>query len=417
MNHKYVGHLVVLAAYAFIGLRRVARRRSTTCSSTDPIRAGCTRTCAASDRSSGRGSGSSSTGPRGRCCSRWPRRCFWVRGTEIGVGVAAAHSHAAASRAAPRASPLAATALVLPLGGVHLLQHERPERVRDRRRPAWRGARSTSVATVGTTASAAAAHRHQPASRDLPRSAGGRDPRHVRSREHERRRDRLGASRDRSRRSRPERSASIGREARARRRRARPPHLRLGDAARAGRLAAARFRGAFRAARLHERAGSIPPSSRTAPIFRGSDWLPAIGYQADRELEAPATGARIALRRAPRDALARRRGRAARRERRRARVAFDAVFGTVDRAGRGRARARCAARGRSTAAATSTTRPTPRSATTSRSSPPPTRCAKRGGSTRRPARRGRWRSRSFTTRRTRGTSIAWCEACARRSTT
>lgn len=69
VNHKYVGHLLFLIAYMFMTFRGALASR-TTCSSTDRIRAGRTRTCAASNRSSGRGSGSSSIGRRGRCCWR-----------------------------------------------------------------------------------------------------------------------------------------------------------------------------------------------------------------------------------------------------------------------------------------------------------------------------------------------------------
>ena len=57
------------------GLRLRDSGSGTGCSSMDPIRGGRTRTCAASARRSGPGSGSSSTGRRGRCCSRWWRGC------------------------------------------------------------------------------------------------------------------------------------------------------------------------------------------------------------------------------------------------------------------------------------------------------------------------------------------------------
>ena len=89
---------------------------STTCSSTGPIRAGRTRTCAASNRSSGRGSGSSSIGRRGRCCWRSRRRCSGCV-ARSGVSGRGSAWRAAASRAGrPRAPPLAA-ALVLTFGG------------------------------------------------------------------------------------------------------------------------------------------------------------------------------------------------------------------------------------------------------------------------------------------------------------
>ena len=78
---------------------------------------------------------------------------------------------------------------------LHLLQHERPERV-----PhclGWRGAARGIRAALRTVqgCSAAAAHGHQPEGGDSFRPAAGRDPRHVPSRKRERGRDRGRPSR------------------------------------------------------------------------------------------------------------------------------------------------------------------------------------------------------------------------------
>ena len=116
VNHKYVGHLVVVIAYGFMAFWPGDRESSTTCSSTGPILAGRTRTCAASNRSSGRGSGSSSTGPRGRCCWRWRRRCSGCAARRR-TSARGSRWRAAASRVEPPGSPRAAVALILTLGG------------------------------------------------------------------------------------------------------------------------------------------------------------------------------------------------------------------------------------------------------------------------------------------------------------
>ena len=133
-------------------LRRRCSGSSTTCSSTAPARGGPTRTCAASARPSGRGCGSSSTGRRGRCCSRWWRGCS---GCAAGRAASACGSswRAVASRARRPWVAAAAVALILTLGGFIFYNtnvlNEYRHRVRHRRS----GAPSTSGATGGTRAS------------------------------------------------------------------------------------------------------------------------------------------------------------------------------------------------------------------------------------------------------------------------
>ena len=89
---------------------------STTCSSTGPRRTGSTRTCAGSARRWGRGGGSCSTGPRGRCCWAVAARLLWVRGLERSPRVRLRLARGRLTR--PTAAVAAAAAgLVLGLGG------------------------------------------------------------------------------------------------------------------------------------------------------------------------------------------------------------------------------------------------------------------------------------------------------------
>ena len=75
-------------------------------------------------------------------------------------------------------------------------------------------------------------------------------------------------------------------------------------------------------------AGSMPRSSRTAPTSRTTTWLPAIGYQADRELRSAGERRAYGLAARPAIASARRRRSARGDTRRAARIAFEAVVGT-----------------------------------------------------------------------------------------
>ena len=222
-------------------LRPGARESSTTCSSTDPILGWTYSDMRGFDPFIGpwlwfklywaawalllavaatllwvRGQGS---GPRRRG-SRLARRRFTRRAARADRGCGGPHPDA---------------------GRFHLLQHERAERVPDGLR--WPGPARRIRAALRTVQGHPAARARRGAnlqSRDLSRAAGGRDPRHVPSREHEPGRHRLHPSRhlrpavdDKGR---PLRPAS---RSRAVRRGARPPDLCPGDAAPARRLAAA----------------------------------------------------------------------------------------------------------------------------------------------------------------------------------
>ena len=189
---------------------------------------------------------------------------------------------------------------------LHLLQHERSERVPHGLR--WRGAARGIRASVRTVQrdSTAAAHGHQPENRDLPRSTGGRDSRHVQSREHERRSDRRRASRDQFRGRDEEYPLRSTGEGRARRRGAWPQHLRLGDAARAGRIAAARFRGALQAARVLERRDRSL-RRRERHVFQNQRVAAGDRLSGGPRARRCRRAARARTRRASRDALFRRR--------------------------------------------------------------------------------------------------------------
>ena len=126
---------------------------STTCSSTAPARGGPTRRCAASARPSGRGSGSSSTGRRGRCCSRWWRGCSGCAAGRAASASRLADGARVASRVRRRWIAGAAAVLVLALGGFIFYNtnvlNEYLTASDDRRS----GAPSTSGATGGTRVS------------------------------------------------------------------------------------------------------------------------------------------------------------------------------------------------------------------------------------------------------------------------
>ena len=78
-------------------------------------------------------------------------KLFWVRGKER-ASARGSRWRAAASRARAAGVARRRVALVLTLGRLHLLQHERPERVPHALPTAASGAPSTSGATGGTRA-------------------------------------------------------------------------------------------------------------------------------------------------------------------------------------------------------------------------------------------------------------------------
>ena len=144
--------------------------------------------------------------------------------------------------------------------------------------------------------------------------------------------------------------------------------------------------------------------------FTNDAWLPAIGYQADRELRSAGDRRKYGLAARPETPLLDDVEAARRDAGRAARIAFEAVVGTGE--GQSRRRAREVAPdvdGRRTPLLPLRDRCSDPESTT-RSSPRPTRCMK-----------ARWndslRSRSFTIRPMRGTWTAWSEAYRRRWTT
>ena len=116
VNQKYVGHLVVLVAYVFIAFGPAARDRAQPARLRLRSRLGVLGHARLRPVRSGRGSGSSSTGRRGRCCSR-SRRAVLGAGHGAGPRVAAPTGapplHARDARRPPRWR----SALILALGG------------------------------------------------------------------------------------------------------------------------------------------------------------------------------------------------------------------------------------------------------------------------------------------------------------
>ena len=222
---------------------------STTCSSTGLTRGGRIQACEGLARSSARGCGSSSIGRRGPSCSRRWRRCSGCAEPRRRLASRIALAGRRFTRGM-RGAVVATLALIVAVGGfifynTNVLNAYTPAAAGIARRAEYekRYGQYRNVPQpqlTGTT----------PESRDLPRTAHGRDPRCVRSGERDRRRHRHDSSRA------EEGCRDDGRSIRSSchgarcRRSARPSDLRLERAARSRRLAAARVRGAIRAARL-----------------------------------------------------------------------------------------------------------------------------------------------------------------------
>ena len=263
--------------------RRPCSGSSTTCSSTAPVRGGPTRRCAASARRSGRGCGSSSTGRRGRCCSRWRRGCS---GCAAGRAASACGSswRAVASRVPRRGSPAAAAALVLALGGfifynTNVLNAYRSASDIDgaarRVRAALRAVREYPAAPAGGD---------QPARRDLSRAAGGGDPRHLPPGERQRTcRSTPSTWPRRPAASRPERSPSTDRP------RSRSPtrSTATGSTPSRGRSSPATRCGSTSrctSSRVASATRRRPLGGGERQLLHESDVVPGVGYQRHREL-------------------------------------------------------------------------------------------------------------------------------------
>ena len=291
VDQKYVGHLVAILAYVFIALLR--------CHARDRAQPARLRRRSGWSYTEMRGFGPS-LGPWLWFKLYWAAwalllavaaRLLWVRGKESGLGVRLQLARRRFTR--PTAWTAAAAAvLILALGGFIFYNTNVLNEYLRRLRHHGAARRVRAALRALREYPAAAADGDQPARRDLSRAAGGGDPRHLPPGERQRTSDRLHPRGHRARRSR-DRSGRLRPTGRARRRRrgARPPDLRPGEAAPARRLAAARLRGACRAARLRQpRRRRLRGGERQ--LLHERDWFPAIGYQRQsRAHRAPQTGA------------------------------------------------------------------------------------------------------------------------------
>ena len=288
-------------------LHRPPRRcseSSTTCSSTAAVRGGPTPRCAASVRRSGRGCGSSSTGPRGHCCSPWRRGCSGCaagRAASDGgsSGAPSLHSpHGMDRRGGYRARPHA--------GRLHLLQHERAERVPQRLRPRGPAAPSTSGATDGTQASRSPGWRAPTcASRSIPNGVRWRSAARTAWRTAATSRS-TPSTWPRPPRSRPPRSPSIGRL----RTRSWTRTFTTGSTPSSSPLLpghSLRLDFEVRVASRGFRESGVDTSVVANGTYFTSGWLPAIGYQSQSRARERQRPARARARSAPADLRSRRR--------------------------------------------------------------------------------------------------------------
>ena len=232
---------------------------------------------------------------------------FWVRGKEADVGsrlaVGAPPPHAPNRRRVAAA----AAALVLTSGGFIFYNTNVLNAYRTASDGVARRAEYERRYGQYEGHSAAAAHGHQPRRRDLPRATGGRDSRHVQSREHERRGDRAPCISRPAPRSRRRRCASTGR------RRTCSPTRSLATAStpwrrRCGRANRCGSSSRCASSRAGSRTpGSMRPSSRTARISEPARGCRRSAIRRTASSQVPAERRAHGLAAASRDAAPRRR--------------------------------------------------------------------------------------------------------------